>query len=170
MTTPACWEVGGSGCSLFCQMKLTIKWDLPFIRKGVRPGSSQQGSSLLLRAHRGSLEDRSQGSLTTSKWRLKQRWRKVMQTNVKKSQASLRYAVKKCLVWHCCGEQGLHHGKGDLIPGSLLVSVWDFLIVPMCWNLSSLIHVKPFQGVGVDHRNEALSSTQQQHPVSNSEQ
>jgi hypothetical protein len=34
MTT--CWEVRSG---LFLWMKLTVKWDLPFIRKRIRPGS-----------------------------------------------------------------------------------------------------------------------------------
>lgn len=80
---------------VLCQIKLTIKWDLPFIRKRVRPGSSLQGSSSLLRAHRGSSENRRHGSLTTSNWSLKQRWCKLMQTSVRKSKSSLRQAVKK---------------------------------------------------------------------------
>lgn len=117
-------------------MKMTIKWDLPFIRERVRPVWSQQGSRLLLGAHRGSLEDRSQGSLTTSNWNLKQRQCKFMQTSVRKSKASLRQAVKKWLVWSCW-EWGTYQGKGDLISGSLLASVPDFLIVPTCWNFSS---------------------------------
>ena len=119
-----------------CQMKLTIKWDLPFIRERVR-GWRQPGSSLLLGAHRGSLEDRSRGSPTTSSWNLKQRWCKSMQTSVRKSKASLRQAVKKWPVWSCWGEWGTYQGKGDLISGSLLASVPDFLTVLMCWNLSS---------------------------------
>lgn len=36
------------------QMKLTVKWDLPFIRNRVRPGLSQQGSCMLVAAHWGS--------------------------------------------------------------------------------------------------------------------
>lgn len=37
ITTTAYWEVRGSGCS-FLWMKITVKWDLPFTRKRVRPG------------------------------------------------------------------------------------------------------------------------------------